>query len=140
MITGYGVLLKPTAMTHETHVDDLSPTRAVGGRVLFVLTAVLLLVMPWTEYYWHFDKFLRGGEDLEFGLLFVITMFCLALVLVQRCEQGVISLFASRRWLCFILKFADPSAPGSFLGLIAATQTAALPSPALRIYTLPLQV
>jgi hypothetical protein len=42
---------------------------ALVGRVLILLTALLLGVMPWTEYFWDFNNFLRGGQDLELGLL-----------------------------------------------------------------------
>ena len=46
--------------------------RTVCGRFLIGLTALLIAVSPWTEYYWHFDNFLRGGQDFEFGLLATI--------------------------------------------------------------------
>jgi len=39
------------------------------SRVLVFLTTLLLLVMPITEYVCNWDKFLRGGPDIEFSLL-----------------------------------------------------------------------
>jgi hypothetical protein len=39
------------------------------SRLLVLLTTVLLLVMPITEYLCNWDKFLRGGPDVEFSLL-----------------------------------------------------------------------
>lgn len=39
------------------------------SRVLVFLTTVLLLIMPITEYLCDWDKFLRGGPDVEFSLL-----------------------------------------------------------------------
>ncbi len=39
------------------------------SRVLVLLTTLLLLVMPITEYLCNWDKFLRGGPDVEFSLL-----------------------------------------------------------------------
>jgi hypothetical protein len=39
------------------------------SRVLVFLTTLLLLVMPVTEYLCNWDKFLRGGPDVEFSLL-----------------------------------------------------------------------
>jgi hypothetical protein len=47
----------------------------VGGRVLILFTALLLAVTPWTEYLWHFDNFLHGGQDMELGLLSIVTIF-----------------------------------------------------------------
>jgi hypothetical protein len=39
------------------------------SRVLVLLTTMLLLVMPITEHLCNWDKFLRGGPDVEFSLL-----------------------------------------------------------------------
>ena len=39
------------------------------SRVLVLLTTMLLLVMPVTEHLCNWDKFLRGGPDVEFSLL-----------------------------------------------------------------------
>jgi hypothetical protein len=39
------------------------------SRVLVLLTTLLLLAMPITEHMCNWDKFLRGGPDVEFSLL-----------------------------------------------------------------------
>jgi len=39
------------------------------GRLLVLLTTVLVLVMPVTEHLYNWDHFLRGGQDVEFNLL-----------------------------------------------------------------------
>ncbi len=39
------------------------------SRLLVVLTALLLVVMPITEHLCNWDHFLRGGPDVEFSLL-----------------------------------------------------------------------
>jgi hypothetical protein len=39
------------------------------SRVLVLLTTLLLLVMPITEHLYNWDKFLRGGPDVEFSVL-----------------------------------------------------------------------
>lgn len=48
------------------------------SRVLVVLTALLLMAMPITEHMCNWDRFLRGGPDVEFsvlaGLLFVAIL------------------------------------------------------------------
>jgi hypothetical protein len=74
--------LKQTPSAKRTLRDGTFDGLAVGGRVLIVLVALLTAVSPWTEYYWHFDNFLHGGQDFEFGLLATITVFCLVLVLL----------------------------------------------------------
>lgn len=39
------------------------------GRLLVLLTTLLVLVMPVTEHLCNWDRFLRGGQDVEFNLL-----------------------------------------------------------------------
>src|SRR5258708_7588375 len=39
------------------------------GRLLVLLTTLLVLVMPVTEHLYNWDHFLRGGQDVEFNLL-----------------------------------------------------------------------
>jgi hypothetical protein len=39
------------------------------GRLLILLTTLLILAMPVTEYLCNWDHFLRGGQDVEFNLL-----------------------------------------------------------------------
>jgi hypothetical protein len=39
------------------------------GRILVLLTTLLVLVMPVTEHLCNWDHFLRGGQDVEFNLL-----------------------------------------------------------------------
>lgn len=39
------------------------------GRLLILLTTLLVLVMPITEHLCNWDHFLRGGQDVEFNLL-----------------------------------------------------------------------
>ena len=132
--------MKQASIASRTTSDRTFEARAVGGRILILLTAVLLLVTPFTEYYCHFDKFLYGGQDFEIGLLSTIAILCLVLVLMQHGKQGVTFLLALRRWLSFVFQPSDPAKQGSLCGLIAATHAAPLPSPALGIYNLPIQI
>src|ERR1700732_4189782 len=48
---------------------DVSATVIRAGRLLVLLTGLLLAVMPFTEGLWIWDKFLLGGQDMELGLL-----------------------------------------------------------------------
>lgn len=114
--------------------------RAVGGRVLIVLTALLIAVSPWTEYYWHFDNFLRGGQDFEFGLLATIMVFCLALVLMQHSKQSVSSWFTLRRWLSILFQHPRTASPKLSFGLAGAFHVASTPDPEPGIFDLPLRI
>jgi hypothetical protein len=96
-------------------MNGSSQVCSVGGRVLILLTALLLAVMPWTEYLWHFDNFLHGGQDMELGLLSIVTIFCLVLVLLQDGKQRVTSMVVIRQWLSchaptrFLIRHIQPS-------------------------------
>jgi hypothetical protein len=59
--------LKRTSTTSGTLMNGSSRICSVGGRVLILLTALLLAATPWTEYLWHFDNFLNGGQDMDGG-------------------------------------------------------------------------
>ena len=112
---------------------------AVGRR--FVLFAVMLVVlMPLTEYYWTFDKFLRGGQDLEFGLLSLAAVFCLVLVLCQQRRLGLILILAIRRWLRFAFKHIDQPARERSRAILASLHVSPLPHPTSAGYILPIQI
>jgi hypothetical protein len=112
----------------------------VGGRVLIGLTALLIAVSPWTEYYWHFDNFLRGGQDFEFGLLATILVFCLALVLMQHSKQSVSLMFTLRRWLSILFQYPRTASPKLSLRLIAAFRVASTSDTTPGIFDLPLRI
>jgi hypothetical protein len=112
----------------------------VGSRVLLLFTGILVLVMPWTEYFWHFDHFLRGGQDFELSLLFVSTILGLVLVLLKTAQRAVALFFRLRRLRFFRCQHDDPSIRGSFCGLIADVHAEPLPSAVLRLYNLPIQI
>jgi hypothetical protein len=118
----------------------MSQAWIVLSRALILLTFLQVLAMPWTEYFWHFDQFLRGGEDFELGLLAVATIFCLVVILLQHGKKSVAFILALRRWLSFVFQHGDPTAPGSFCGLIGASHAAPLPSPALDLYNFPTKI
>jgi hypothetical protein len=133
-------LLQKTSISRGTRTAGMSQAWVVLSRVLILLTVLLVLAMPWTEYFWHFDHFLRGSEDFELSLLAVATIFCLVVILIQHGKKSVVFILALRRWLSFIFQHDDPAVPGRFCGLIAASDTAPLPSPALGMYNLPIQI
>jgi hypothetical protein len=49
--------------------SDLGQWTLPVGRLLVLLTTLLVLVMPVTENLCNWDHFLRGGQDVEFNLL-----------------------------------------------------------------------
>jgi hypothetical protein len=132
--------LKQTPSARRAFRDGTFEARAVGGRVLIVLTALLIAVSPWTEYYWHFDNFLHGGQDFEFGLLSTIMVFCLVLVLIQHSKQGVTFLLALRRWLSVIFRHPDPASPSLSFRSLKVFHAMPLPNLTLGMYDLPLRI
>jgi hypothetical protein len=132
--------LKHNSTTTRPPIDAVSQACALGGRLLILSTAVLIFVMPLTEYFWQFDRFLRGGQDLELGLLSLLTIFSLVLVLLQQRRQNVVLLLTVRRWLSLIFEDADPRAVANASSLIANSDAMPLSSRALCRYNLPIQV
>jgi hypothetical protein len=132
--------LKHTSTTIRPPIDGISQACALGGRLLILSTAILILVMPLTEYFWQFDRFLRGGQDFELGLLSLLTIFSLVLVLLQQRRQNVALLLTVRRWLSLVFEAADPQALANACSLIAHSDEVPISSRAPCRYNLPLQV
>jgi hypothetical protein len=133
--------LKRTSTTRPS-TDCISLAYARGGRLLLLFTAILIVVMPLTEYFWQFDGFLHGGQDFELGLLSLLTIFSLVLVLLQQRRQNVALLLRvrSRRWLSLLFADRGPRAVENACSLIAHSAPAPLSSCALCRYNLPIQV
>jgi di/tricarboxylate transporter len=133
--------LKSVSITNRPVKDTYSPasqTCVLLGRVLILLTALLVAVMPVTEYLWTFDKFLRGGQDCEFGLLALAAILCMVLVLSHQ-RRAVLTLVLSlRRVLSFLFQPADPARRA--FGLIAPLQYNLPRCASLLNINLPLQI
>jgi hypothetical protein len=71
---------------------DVPKAWIVAGRILLLLNAIVLLLIPITEQIWTWDRFLRGGEDLEFSVLALIAFCCLILVLAQHIRRAIVAL------------------------------------------------
>ena len=121
-------------------IDGLTQAYTLAGRLLILSTAILLFVMPWTEHFCQFDRFLRGGQDLELGLLALLTIFSLVLVLLQQRRQNVALLLTVRRWLSLVFEGADPRVVTNACNLIADSDVVFPSSRALCRYNLPIQV
>ena len=128
-----------TSRLHLKTLADLSKGPIVIGRLLVGLTTLLLAVMPLTEHLWTWDKFLRGGPDVEFGLLGIASILCLVLVLSQHYKQVINLLLTMRRLIGFALYLDD----GSFWvapDIISSFRQDRTEAPALGTYNLPLQI
>jgi hypothetical protein len=121
-------------------IDGLSEAYTLGGRFLILSTAILIFVMPWTEHFWQFDRFLRGGQDLELGLLALLTIFSLVLVLLRQRRQSLALLLTVRRWLSCVFEDEDPRAVANACNLITHSDVTPLPTLALCRYNLPIRV
>lgn len=140
-LTKYGIVRLRGRLRHTSNAmrPPISQAYTLGGRLLVLFTVVLVAVMPWTEYFCQLDKFLRGGQDCELGLLCLLTTLSLVLVLLNQRRQNVVLLLTVRRWLSLVFEAPDPrdSAPCS---LIADSGSVALFTQSLCRYNLPLQV
>ena len=132
--------LKHYSTTIRPPIDAISQACALGGRLLILSTAVLIFVMPLTEYFWQFDRFLRGGQDFELGLLSLLTIFSLVLVLLQQRRQNLTLLLAVRRWLSLVFEDGDPRVVAKACSLRAHSDAVPLSGRALCRYNLPIQV
>ena len=105
-----------------------------------MLTALLVLVMPLTEYLWHFDNFLRGGQDLELGLFSVAMVVCLILVLLQHGRRGFSWILALRQQIPFRLQHLEDSVSGQRCDRISDLQELEAASRVLSQHTFPILV
>jgi hypothetical protein len=62
----------------------LGEERMLACRTVLILTEMLLLLMPLTEHFCQWDKFLRGGPDVEFGILSLLLFAGLVLLTAYR--------------------------------------------------------
>jgi hypothetical protein len=133
LILGTGWLrLKPSA--------DVSKKCILASWLLVFSTCALIAFMPLMERTLTWDRFLRGGQDFEFSILWIAAILCLVIVLSQHCRQRAIQLI-SILW--------ESSAPHraaqvvSFRIIRAMTSsfcTERLLIPSLSLYILPLQI
>jgi hypothetical protein len=72
------------------------------GRCLVLLNIVVLILSSFTEHYWTWDRFLRGGQDFELSLLALLAFFCLILVFALYFRRGVSELLRQRNGISTI--------------------------------------
>jgi hypothetical protein len=62
----------------------LSKERIFACRAVLIFTEVLLLLMPFSEHFCRWDRFLQGGPDVEFGVLSLLLFAGLVLLTSYR--------------------------------------------------------
>jgi hypothetical protein len=73
-------------------------------RAVLILTAVLILLMPLTEHFCSWDKFLRGGPDVEFGILSLLLFAGLVLLTAYRAVTSPFLLLLAYRLITLPLQ------------------------------------
>jgi hypothetical protein len=69
---------------YADRTQRLSEERLLCCRAVLILTEMLILLMPLTEHFCTWDKFLRGGPDVEFGVLSLLLFAGLVLLTSYR--------------------------------------------------------
>lgn len=108
------------------------------SRVLLLLVAILLAVIPWTERYCSLDNFPQG-QDFETNLLAFLALAGLMLLLAHLYRIGLTNLFSIR---CRVSRLkSDIHRYDDLAGFtIMAMHRAPLPSPLASVCSLPLQI
>ena len=85
---------RATNRRHRESALTLPPRFLLLSRLVLSLSGLLLLLMPWTERFCTWDLFLRGGDDLELGLLATTALLSLVLLLAEH-RRGVFTELAA---------------------------------------------
>ena len=110
-------------------VSDVPTEWVRAGRSLLLLNVIVFILSSFTEHYWTWDRFLRGGQDFELSLLALLAFFCLILVLALHFRRNVSELLRSRDRMA---RICDPHAvPLSDPPLVLAFSSERPPGPAL---------
>ncbi len=137
---GEGLLNRTSNTNHSNPNVFTRAARAFAwiGRVLLMLTAILLVTTPLTQYIWTWDHFLHGGQDYELSTLMVLAFLSLVLVLAQHRKQSLDLLFAARRQSSFLSRAS--LAPIALAGVLWTLSSECGASPGLEQFGLPLQI
>ena len=73
-------------------------------RAVLILTELLLLLMPLTEHFCRWDKFLRGGPDVEFGVLSLLLFAGLVLLTAYRAVTAPFLMLLAYRLIALPLR------------------------------------
>jgi hypothetical protein len=84
-------------------------------RAVLILTEMLVLLMPLTEHFCRWDKFLRGGPDVEFGILSLLLFAGLVLLTAYRAVTAPFLVLLAYRLIALPLRCLRISGVASFL-------------------------
>jgi hypothetical protein len=82
----------------------LGEERMFACRAVLILTELLLLLMPLTEHFCRWDKFLRGGPDVEFGILSLLLFAGLVLLTAYRAATAPFLMLLAYRLIALPLR------------------------------------
>lgn len=111
-----------------------------GSRLALLLTGLLVLVMPLTEYFWDFDHFLRGGQDIELGLFSVLMVICLILVMLRHVSRGLSLILAIWARLSLIPRDRASRKANLSADRVLELRVLESPIPAISRYSLPILI
>ena len=121
--------------------ETLAQACSLLGSLLVSCTLSLILVMPLTEYFWNPDNFAHGGPDFEFGLLTVLTSFCLLQILLQLGKRNLLLATVLKYWrACLFRAGQSVKPPRGHRGLFLTSLTVPLSCPMTGRYDLPLKI
>jgi hypothetical protein len=86
-----------------------------GCRAVLILTALLILLMPLTEHLYAWDRFLQGGPDVEFGILFLLLFAGLVLVMAYRAVSSPLLILLAHRLIALPLRCLRTPGLNAFL-------------------------
>jgi hypothetical protein len=93
----------------------LGEERMLACRAVLILTEMLVLLMPLTEHFCRWDKFLRGGPDVEFGILSLLLFAGLVLLTAYRAVTAPFLMLLAYRLIALPLRCLRISGVASFL-------------------------
>jgi hypothetical protein len=86
-------------------------------RTVLILTALLIFLMPLTEHFYSWDKFLHGGRDVEFGTLCLLLFVGLVLLMAHRAMTSPLAVLLAHRVIALPQQCLKISGVPSFLFL-----------------------
>jgi hypothetical protein len=94
----------------------------LGCRAVLLLTALLIVLMPFLEHFCRWDRFLQGGTDVEFGILCLLLFAGLILLIAHQATTSPFLLLFLTDWLSnFPLQsLLAPARPLRALSLVEA--------------------
>ncbi len=121
-------------------LDEVLPGFVLMSRILVLLMALLLAIIPWSERYSGLDNFPQG-QDTELNLLAFFVLLGLILLFAHSLRKGLSALFLLRYFLSAIVQLAHSLVSDSRHDVaLDVPHSPPLPSLCLSAFNLPLQI